>query len=292
MLMMVAMAGFVTNDALMKLAMENIDLSQALVIRNGVAVVGIFLLCWRRKALSPPGGIWAALANKPLMLRVAAETAAAYFFLTALKEMPLANATAILQLLPLSITMAAALFLGEQVGWRRWLATAIGFSGVLLILRPDTGGFDGAALYAFLAVLCVTLRDLATRRVHSNVPSLFVSLVTAGAIFVMGSVGLFFEPWVAISSRETSLLVAAAGTVIIAYLTVIASVRVGEVSFVAPFRYSVMVWALFLGWIVFADFPDQWELLGTVIIVTSGLYTFWRERRTSLATSIPGPARQ
>ncbi len=290
--MMVAMAGFVTNDAFMKLAMENMGLSQALVIRNGVAIVGIFLLCWHRKALSPPGGVWAALTSKPLMLRVAAETAAAYFFLTALKEMPLANATAVLQLLPLCLTMAAALFLGEQVGWRRWFATAFGFGGVLLILRPDTGGFDGAALYALLAVLCVTLRDLATRRVHSSVPSFFVSLVTASAIFIMGSVGLFFEPWVAISPREISLLVMAAGTVIIAYLTVIASVRVGEVSFVAPFRYSVMVYALLLGWTVFADFPDQWELLGTAIVVISGLYTFWRERRTSLATSIPGPARQ
>lgn len=289
--MVVAMAGFVTNDVMMKLAMENMGLFQAITIRNACAIVGIFALCWRMKALSPPGGAWAAMRQGPVLLRVAAETAAAYFFLTALRTMPLANATAVLQLLPLSITFAAALFLRETVGWRRWLATICGFSGVLLILRPDTGGFDEAALYALIAVLCVTARDLATRRVDPAIPSLFVSLITAVAILTLGLVGSLFENWVSVSPRDSILLIAAAAAVIVGYLTVIAAMRVGQVSFVAPFRYSVMVWALALGWVVFADFPDRWEMLGTFIIVMSGLYTFWRERRVSLATSIPAPSR-
>ena len=179
---------------------------------------------------------------------------------------------------PLTITLGAALFLGETVGWRRYAAIIAGFLGVLLIVKPGTDGFNFFAIYALISTLFITMRDLVTRQMPRHIPSLLVSLVTAIVITTMGAIGSLFEPWQPVSGHHIALLVAAACILMVGYVCSILAMREGEVSFISPFRYSILIWALLIGFFVFGDVPDIWSSLGAVIIVASGLFTFYRER--------------
>jgi S-adenosylmethionine uptake transporter len=202
--------------------------------------------------------------------------------------MPLANATAILQSLPLAITLAGALFLGEQVGVRRWTAVAIGFLGVLLIVRPGAEGFTVYALFALASVACVTLRDIVTRRMSPAVSSVAVALAAAGGVTLSaGMAGLVVGGWVAPDPRELALLAAASLCVIAGYLLSVMVMRRGEVSFVAPFRYTSIVWALLLGFVVFGDWPDALTLVGVAIVVGAASFTLWRAGRRGAAPAPP-----
>ena len=168
-LMALSMLAFVLNDGLMKAVFDGMSIYQAIFLRGLITVPLIALLAWHKGALI----VRIAPRNRLLVtLRVAAEVGATVGFLTALKHMPLANVTAILQVLPLTVTMAAALFLGEKVGWRRWLAIAIGLAGVLIIIRPGMEGFSVYSIWALVAVGCVTIREIATRKLSADLPSL------------------------------------------------------------------------------------------------------------------------
>ena len=122
------------------------------------------------------------------------------------------------------------------------------------------------------------MRDLVTRKMPANIPSLLVSLVTAIVITAMGAVGSLFEPWQEVNGSQVLILLGAAAILMVGYICSILAMRDGEVSFVSPFRYSILIWALLLGFFVFGDVPDGWSMLGAVIIVASGLFTFYRER--------------
>jgi drug/metabolite transporter (DMT)-like permease len=211
-------------------------------------------------------------------LRTASEIGATICFLTALSRMPLANATAILQTLPLTITMGAALLYRERVGWRRWSAIVIGFAGVAIMLRPGPEGFDADALWALGAVGFVTARDLLTRKLSAGAPSVFVALLTAAAITLTGALGALTQPLAPVSAQALGLLFGAALFLLVAYIAAVNAVRVGEIGFVAPFRYSVLIWALFLGWALFGELPDATTLAGAGVVVGTGLYTLHRER--------------
>jgi len=247
------------------------------------------VVAWRMGVLKTrmPRRDWGLMA-----LRTAAEVGAAYFFLTALFNMPIANVTAILQALPLTITLAAALFFREPVGWRRMLAILVGFSGVLLIVRPGAEDFDFYALYALMAVLCVTVRDLATRRLSRETPSMFVTLLTSTAtmtIFGLLSLGV---TWAPIGSREISLVGTASLFIIGGYLFSIMVMRVGEISFVAPFRYTGLLWAMLLGWVAFGEWPESLTLVGAAVVVGSGLFTLYRETKLGRKRPLAQPPRR
>ena len=184
--MMASMACFTINDAFIKATDGALPLSQLLFLRGILATTFIAILAYSRGSVRArlPSRDWALIA-----VRSGAEVGAAYFFLTALLNMPLANVTAILQVLPLTVTLGAALFFKEAIGWRRMIAILLGFSGMLLIVRPGTEGFTVYSVYALAAVGCVTARDLSTRRMSKAVPSLLVTflasltvLVAAGAV--------------------------------------------------------------------------------------------------------------
>jgi len=285
-MMMGAMAAFVINDALMKLVSAELPLFQSLFLRGIGTTVAFYLIARRMGVLRLD---IVGRDRRLVAVRVLAEAASAYFFLTALFNMPLANVTAILQALPLTITLAGALFMGESVGWRRLLAIAVGFVGVLLIVRPDTDGFDYYSIMALLAVLCVTLRDLTTRRMSKSVPSMTVALSTALGVSVFAGFGSLSESWVTPSVMASAALAAAALLIIAGYLLSIMTVRVGELGFVSPFRYTGLVWALVLGYTIFGHWPDPVTLAGGGLIVATGLFTLYRERRTRRTTlnSVP-----
>jgi drug/metabolite transporter (DMT)-like permease len=279
-MMMGAMAAFVINDALMKLVSAELPLFQAMFLR-GVLTTLVFFVITRRL-----GALRHTLGRRDrvlIVLRVLAEAGSAYFFLTALFNMPLANVTAILQALPLTITLAGALFLREPVGWRRLLAIMVGFVGVLLIVRPDADGFDHYALMALLAVACVTVRDLVTRRMSRSVPSMTVALATAGGVTVFALVGAVSEGWV-MPSGGVQLALGGAGLLIVAgYLLSITAMRLGDLGVISPFRYTGLVWALVLGFLMFGDWPDGLTLAGAGLIVATGIFTLYREHRARRA---------
>ena len=273
--MALSMLAFVLNDGLMKAVFDSMSIYQAIFLRGLITVPLIALLAWHKGALM----VSIAPRNRLLVtLRVAAEVGATVSFLTALKHMPLANVTAILQVLPLTVTMAAALFLGEKVGWRRWLAIAIGLAGVIIIIRPGMEGFSVYSIWALVAVGCVTIREVATRKLSADLPSLPVALATAIAIGGLGAVMLPAVEWAPVSTSAWSLIGGASLAIIGGYLFSVMTIRIGDIGFVAPFRYIAMVWALILGLLMFSEIPDVPTITGTVIIILTGLYSLHRER--------------
>ncbi|MDD9909575.1 MAG: DMT family transporter [Ahrensia sp.] len=275
--MMLAMAGYVLNDALMKLVLEKLPFFQSLFIRGIFASIFLLALCWHMRVISQ-AIVSRLFKDRNVRLRVVAEVGGTYFFLTALSHMPIANVTAVLQILPLTVTLMAAWLLGEKVGLPRYLAIFAGFAGVVLILRPGTSEFDVYAIYALIAVAFITLRDLVTRRMDVAIPTLPVSLLTAIAIMGFGGVGMLFQPTRLPSAGEVALLAAAAGILNIGYIFSISTMRVGDVSFVSPFRYSILIFALIIGFFLFGDVPDLLAVIGSIVVVASGLFAFYRER--------------
>lgn len=287
--MNIAMAGFTLNDAAMKAVMQHLPLWQAIGMR-GLVTLGPLLLIGHLTGglrLRLPRGDRGVVA-----IRSAAEVGGTLLFLAALIHMPIANLSAILQVLPLAVTLAAALFFGEKVGWRRMAAILVGFVGVLIIIRPGPDGFDIWALMGLASVACVVVRDLITRRLSAAVPSATVAVLTS--VSVTGT-ALLLSPltgWVMPTAGDAALILAAATFLVIGYMYVIMTMRVGDIGFVAPFRYTALLWAIVLGWLAFGTMPDPLTLAGAGLVVGSGIFTLWRERRRGppLAATAGDPA--
>jgi len=276
--MMASMAGFVLNDTMIKMVGGEMELFQAVFLRGVIATVLLGLLAWSKGVHNYRP------ARRDVVIigwRTFAEIGATFCFLTALFNMPLANATAIMQSLPLAITLAASLFLGHKVGWRRYLAISLGFAGVLIVVRPGTEGFSAYSLWALAAVGFVTLRDLLAHRLSPATPSTFVALYTSAAVMILAGAIAATQEWRAVSLDTILYLGGAAVFILIGYIAGVTSMRHGEIAFVSPFRYSAMVWALLLGAFVFKEIPDGWTMLGTAIVVGMGIFTFYRERNAA-----------
>lgn len=288
--MAVSMAAFTANDAISKMMSLSMNMGQVMLVRGLFATAMVILLAWHQGALKRPAHIL-----HPLMaVRVVGEVGATVAFLVALANLPLANISAVLQALPLAVTMGAALVFGESVGWRRWVAIAVGFTGVMIIVRPGYEGFSAYSLLALASVGCCAVRDLATKRIPSHIPTLLVSTVTALSVTLCGA--LLIGPmggWTPLNTEQTAGFAVAAALLLVGYQFIIMAMREGEISFIAPFRYTALLWALLLGYLVFGDRPDQAMITGAVIVVASGLYALYRERilgRRKPAAESTGPA--
>lgn len=273
--MMGSMAAFTFNDTLVKFVGSEVPLFQLLTVRGAFATVLLIILARSMGTLTfriprQDAGLVA--------IRCVAEIAAAYFFLTALLHLPIANVTAVLQVLPLTVTLGAALFFGESIGWRRGTAILLGFIGVLLIIRPGPEGFNSYSIFALIAVACVTVRDLVTRKMSAAVPSMTVTLAASASIFVSAGLASLGEGWVPLTVQQVGLIAGSSVFILLGYLFSVMVMRVGEISFIAPFRYTSLLWALLLGLVVFGDWPDTVTLIGAGIVVATGLFSFARER--------------
>ena len=274
--MMLAMAGYVVNDTLMKLAADDLALAQSVFVRGIMASAMLAGFAAYKHQLfhkATPREL------KVILVRSIAEIAATYCYLTALFNMSLPSLTAIMQSLPLAVTLAGSLFLGQKVGWRRYLAILVGFGGVLIIIRPGGDEFNAFALWGLAAVGCVTVRDLAAAKLNRRTPSIFAALFTAIGVTLAAGVMQVFEPWQPVSALNFTFLASAAGFLLLGYVTSISAMRVGEIGFVAPFRFTVLVWALLIGVFVFKNYPDFWTMVGIAIVVATGVFTFYREHR-------------
>ncbi|MDW6023697.1 DMT family transporter [Mesorhizobium sp. BAC0120] len=290
--MSIAMAGFTANDTLTKFVSESMNMGQVMLIRGLFATMLIALLASSQGALRNP-----RQALHPfVLLRSASELLGTVAFLVALSHIPLATTSAVLQALPLAVTVGAALVFGEEVRWRRWLAIALGFAGVLIVVRPGTDAFEAYTLWALASVGFCAVRDLATKRLPQSIPTLLVSTVTAAMVMICGA--FLVGPmggWSPVSGSSLGLLAMAAVLLLVGYQFIIQSMRTAEISYVAPFRYTALLWAIVLGFLVFRDVPDGPMMLGAAIIVGSGLYTLYRERiagrgRPAAASASPAMA--
>lgn len=269
---------YTLNDTCMKLISATMPLGQSVALRGGIAVMLMFLVGRYLGVLRfrLPKREWGLI-----VLRAGAEVVVTYCFLTALFNMPIANVTAIIQALPLTVSLAAWAFLSEPLGWRRLVAILIGFVGVMLIVQPGGAGFSIWSVYALGAVALITLRDLIVRRMDPATPSFTVAFLTAIGITVSFSLLSLGEIWVEVDLKSFGLLGLAAGFIICGYLFSVMVMRVGEIGFVAPFRYTGLVVALIVGYLFFGDWPDGMTLLGAGIVVAMGIVTLYREQITA-----------
>lgn len=283
-LMMGSMAGFTFNDTLIKLTGGDVPLFQLVFLRGVLASLLIFLLAQRLGALRlrMPRRDWVLIGVRSL-----SEVAATVFFLSALFRMPLANVTAVLQVLPLTVALGAAVVLREPIGWRRWLAILVGFVGMLLIVRPGPEGFSIASLYALIAVACVTVRDLTTRQMSGAVPSLMVTMLASLSVTTFAGLASISDGWVPVAPGNALYIAGAAAFILLGYSFSVMVMRVGDISFSAPFRFTGLIWALILGYLVWGDWPTPVTQLGAFIVVAMGLYSLWRDARR--ARSLAGP---
>lgn len=272
--MVLAMGGFVGTDTLMKATSSELPLGQMMAIRGIMSCLIMLPIVAASCGLATPFKVY----SWPILIRNIAEVGAVFTFLSALFRLPMASISGVLQLVPLAITAAAALILREHVGWRRWSASAIGLIGVLFIIQPGTAEFSIWYLVALGAVLCVTARDLATRFIAKSTPSLAITFITAIVTTLAGCVLAMTEAWVAPSLPAILQLAGASLFVLIAYYSIIEAMRSGDVSAVAPFRYTVVLWATVLGYVVFDEVPTISTIIGSAIVIVAGLYTLHRER--------------
>ncbi|MFZ1816174.1 MAG: DMT family transporter [Rhizobiaceae bacterium] len=285
--MTASMLAFSINDLIMKFIGGSLNLGQAVMIRGLFASMVIFALAWKLGQMRP-----LSHALKPLLfMRACGEAMATFLFIKALFHMPMANLSAIMQSLPLALTLSAAFFFGEHVGWRRYTAIFFGILGVLMIVRPGLTGFNVYSVYVLGAVAGCVIRDLATRRLSGDVPSLFITLVTALFVTIMGAGVAFFEDWRPVEWHHLLFLGSTSLFLMYGYFSTVAAVRIGDIGFVSPFRYSILIFAIAGAWLFFSEIPDTMTLAGSLVVVATGIYTLYREHVARRQAITPAPAR-
>lgn len=273
----VAFALFVGSDACFKLLTQRLPIGEAIAIRG---LLSTSIVC---AFIASQGRLAAALAfasDRKVLLRASIEGVVVALFVSGVTLMALAQFTVILQATPLIATMLAALYLKEQVGWRRWSATLVGFGGVLMVMRPQSGSVGLAELLALSCAILVAVRDLVTRGIGSHIPGEAVVLATAFASFPVGVI-LFIasgRDLLIPTGFEAGLLLASAIFSNVGHVLLVRAFRTAEMSVVAPFRYLAIAYATALGYVIFGEVPPVASIAGALVIVASGLYTLHRER--------------
>lgn len=273
--MLVGAAVLTLNDGLIKLLAGTYPTGELLFIR------GIFVWPWILLFVMRRGG-FASLRIRNIKgqaLRGCCVIAGAFLFITGLRHLALADAIAIAFTGPLFITAMAPLVLREKVGWRRWLAVMAGFAGVLFMLRPGSDTLQWAIVFPLGAAICGGLRDLVTRRIAGTETTVAVLAVTTTAVLLAGLATAPFVDWVQPRPADIATFAASGALIAVAHSLMIEAFRRGEATLVAPFKYSALLWATLIGYLMFGELPDTWTLIGAVVIVLTGLYVLHRETR-------------
>ena len=284
--MVLAMLGFAIEDMLIKQMAGALPTGQILAML-GLGGGIIFAMACRMQGDS----LLARDVMHPMvLLRNVGEVFGTVGYVSAVVLTPISSASAIFQATPLFVTLGAALFLQESVGWRRWAAIAVGFCGVLLIIRPGLDAFQPASLFAVQGVIFLGIRDLATRRIPRSVSSMRLSTYAFAVIVPTGLIlmAIMGDQFIIPSGTDTYRVAGSVAAGVLGYYALVTATRLGDMSHIAPFRYARLVFALIVGTTVFGERPDAATLIGAAIIVGSGTYAAIREgqrRRASLATA-------
>jgi drug/metabolite transporter (DMT)-like permease len=271
--MIVGSALLTANDTVLKWLSGSYPVGQLMCLRGIFVYIPIAYFVWKA------GGVSALRISKirGQGLRAALVVCGTFMFVTGLFYLPIADAIAISFAGPLFVTALAPWLLGERIGWRRWVAVFIGFGGVLIITRPTSEAVQWAAFLPLTASFTGALRDILTRRLAFQDSSAATLTITTSAVVLAGAASYFFVPWQPVKSTDIGLF--ALGGVLIgcAHYALIETFRHAEAALVTPFKYSSIIWAAALGYVIWGDIPDVWTVLGVIILVVSGLYILRRE---------------
>ncbi len=279
-----SMAAFALEDMFIKYLSVSVSTGQIMIVLGLFCgtVFAIMSLVTRKRIFDP-------VAWEPLpLLRAGTEAFGALSFVTALSLVDLSTVAAVFQAMPLFVTMGAALFLGEQVGWRRWSAIGIGFVGVLMIIRPGLEGFQPESLFVLVSVVAIAARDLITRRLDVRVASSVVALQAYIGVALAGAALMVFtvQPIVPLQPAQIGPYLGAIGFGVLGYYGIVTAMRIGEASALTPFRYTRLVFSIMAGMLMFGERPDSMTLAGAGLIIGSGLYTFIRERQLARTLAV------
>lgn len=270
---------FVFSDVIAKLAMADWTVGQVLVVRGSIAVLLTMGIVLARGELVNI----ASLGRLPVLMRGLTEGTVTLLFMSALVMMPIADLTSILMLSPLVITALATLFFGEQVGWRRWTAIVVGFFGLLLVVQPGAAralspDYGFAAMLGLISVFGVAARDLLTRKLGNSISATLLMVTTSLGSLGAGLVLSAYTPWKEFQIAPLLYCILAAVMVSFGNFMIILAFRGTDLSVVAPYRYSGVIWSILLGALVFGEWPNGLAVTGMLVIVASGIYLMHRER--------------
>jgi drug/metabolite transporter (DMT)-like permease len=272
--MAAGMASFVSNDALVKFVSQTLPAAQLIFLRGVFATVLLLVLSQAVGELPRVHRLW----DRKVIVRAAFDAFATMTYLTSLFHLPIGNATAINMATPLFITLFAVIAFKEQVGGGRWLAIATGFVGVLLVVQPTSSAFNAYALLCLGGTLLHASRDLITRVIDKSVPSILITLSTAIAVTLLSGVWCLFGEWKPVNGQQLVLLACASVFLSGGYFLLTVAMRGGEMSLIAPFRYTGLLFALLLGYLVWGDVPNAVAWAGIGLLVAAGLYVLHGER--------------
>lgn len=293
-LMTVSMVLFAVDDAAIKAAGNEgagaATPGEILIIKGLLGLTVYGLLMRREGNRMTPTLVRSMFGDPAIAWRTFGDMLAAGAIVTALTLMPLSNVAAILQVQPLMVTLGAALILKEMVGWRRWSAILVGFFGVMIIIRPGTEGYDVNTIWALLAVVGLVIRDLGTRRMQARFSTFSVVTMVSGLLIPTGLVMHLImsgEPLFAgIAPAAWGYIIGGGVFGMAAYYAITLSTRMGELSVVAPYRYTRLVAALILAYLFFGEVPDLWMIAGSVLVIGAGLFTLYRERKLRVVKGV------
>jgi drug/metabolite transporter (DMT)-like permease len=281
-LMLLSISMFASGDALGKFMVASYSVGQLLWLRACAALIVLLPMIWRRRAafkkLERP---WLQL------LRVTLSTLEVAAFFLATVYLPLADVTTYYLACPIFVTALSAIVLREQVGWRRWSAVLIGFCGVLIALRPSSQTISWPAMIALGGSLSFAFLMLITRSLRATPDIVLASSQFAGT-FALGALMSPFG-WVTPTIGSFGLFAAAGCISVSALLCVNRSLKLAPASVVVPYQYSMIVWALMFGYLVFGDVPSKATIAGAAIIIGAGLYIFLRERKLGKGEAVVSP---
>lgn len=270
-LMVLAMSMVSTNDALIKSASETLSVSQVLALRGVMAclVFGLFIKLTGRS-------LWSRLIlDRTNLLRGALEVLTTLLYVSGLALLPIAIATTLIWTSPILLTILGALALREPVTLARWVAVGTGFCGLLLITRPFGAGFSAAMALPLAGAFVLALRDLVTRRIDPRIGSFTITFTTLLMVTVAGALLSLFD-WHPLAGGALAKLAASAVLLALGFHCMIKAVRLGDLSFVAPFTFTAILVAMTLGYLVWGDVPSPAMLAGVALIIAACVYILRR----------------
>ncbi|MEP3666562.1 DMT family transporter [Roseibium sp.] len=276
--MIASMGAFAIEDTLIKLASSSLPIGQILIFFGlGGALVFAGMALARKERLFSRD-----VVSRPMRIRAVFEVTGRLFYILAITLMPLSAATVILQATPLVVVAGAERFFGEKAGWRRWAAILVGLAGVIMIIQPGSEGFSILSILAIIGMIGFAGRDLASRAAPS---SLSVSILGFYGFLSVAVAGVLVSAWQSVpfirpDATTVFVLTCAVGAGVAAYWCLMKAMRTGEISAVTPFRYSRMLFGVVLGVVIFGEQLSQSMLIGSALIVASGLSIAWRGNNT------------
>ena len=261
------------NDGMAKYLTETYPVGQVMAIRGTsiLVLLAVFILVSRNR-ITVKINSW-----RNNLYRGLAMTGSTFCFITGLSLLPIADAIAIAFAAPLLTTILAVFFLKERVGWHRWVAIFFGFVGVIIIVQPTGDAFKLVALAPLGAAFFGAIRDVITRKITNSESSLTI-LITSMFLITLLGYATYPLGWSEIQIKHLWLFLGSSVLVGLAQYLMIEAFRLGEVGLISPFKYSSLIWAIVIGFVVWGDIPNYLVLIGSVVVVLSGIYLLRGER--------------